>query len=498
MSSDIAVLPKVGHGLRRLGQGLRVVSAEVRWWLAGGWRLLRTAPRRAMTWLTGLGFAVWADVTWLLAVLLVVVVLPGLYARWWPASWERRWKHPAWRRRIRRRVRRTWPQLMEACGLSRRVPDVTGAVQLMVPELRQVRWEDPDVLVTVPRLMLGQTVDDVVDASDRLRVAVGSRQVRIIPNDTQTGCTARFLFGDPLAQVFYASIPDVDAPPQFEWVELGVTEDGQPFGVAIRRSRLTGGASGSGKAAIMHATGLALGPAIKAGLVRMNGIDLKGGMEQAMARPMYTRYTSDLEEAVVILEDEVAACKARAAKIAGIVRTHEPTVAEPLSITVIDELAQLTSYASDTKLIKRADAALRSLLTLGRAPGFLVHAYVQDPRKDTVPQRHLFHEFTGLRLNDRDEVAMIFGEGAIAAGVACHKIPYSTAGIGYALDDQHRVTRFRAGHVTDDMIRTAAARFPAPRQIPIVIPQADEQPPPAPRARAPRKPRAPRGVVDDD
>ena len=385
---------------------------------------------------------------------------------------------------------------MEACGLSRRVLDPTGAAQVRVPTLHRVRWEEPDVLVTVPRLMLGQTVDDVVDASERLRVAVGSRQVRIVPNDTHTGCTARFLFGDPLARVFYASIPAVDALPQFDWVELGVTEDGQPFRLRIRRSRLTGGGSGSGKAGVMHSTAAALGPAVKAGLVRMNGIDLKGGMELAMARPMFTRYTTDLEEAVVILEDEVRDCKARAEKIAGIVRTHEPTVAEPLSVTVIDELAQLTAYAADTKLMKRADAALRSLLTLGRAPGFLVHAYVQDPRKDTVPQRHLFHEFSGLRLNDRDEVTMVFGDGAIAAGVACHKIPYATPGIGYALDDQGRVTRFRVGHVTDDMIRDAAARFPAPRHIPVIIAQVDDEP--APRARAPRKPRATRNGADHE
>ncbi len=69
-------------------------------------------------------------------------------------------------------------------------------------------------------------------------------------------CTVRFLFGDPLAQAFYASIPSVDALPQFEWVELGVTEDGQPFRLPIDGSRLTGGGSGAGKAGVMHRTGL--------------------------------------------------------------------------------------------------------------------------------------------------------------------------------------------------------------------------------------------------
>ena len=50
--------------------------------------------------------------------------------------------------------------------------------------------------------------------------------------------------------------------------------------------------------------------------------------------------------------------------------------------------------------MKRADAALRTLLALGRAPGYIVHGYLQDPRKDTVPQRHLFHQCYALRLRE--------------------------------------------------------------------------------------------------
>ncbi len=48
---------------------------------------------------------------------------------------------------------------------------------------------------------------DVVAVSERLRVAVGSRQVRIIPNATHPGCTVRFLFGDPLAAMVEAGFP---------------------------------------------------------------------------------------------------------------------------------------------------------------------------------------------------------------------------------------------------------------------------------------------------
>ena len=498
MSGRVAVLPQLGHGVRRVVTAVLVVCGEVGWWLAGGFRLLRRAPRRAVTWLAGAGFAVWADLWWLLSVLLALVVGPGLWARIGPVSFERRVTHPSWRRRITRGVRRSWPQLMEACGLSRRVLDPTGATSTRVPGLQRVRWDEPDVLVTQPRLMVGQTVDDVVGVSERLRVAVGSRQIRIIPNDAHTGCTVRFLFADPLAQVIYAELPQLDTVPNLDPAVLGIREDGSPWVVDLRCSRLTGGKTGSGKAGVMHGICFALAPAVKAGLVRLNGIDLKGGMELGLSKPMFTRYATDLAEAVVILEDEVSDLTRRAKMMAGKVRTHAPTVAEPLSITIIDELAQMTAYASDPKLMKRADAALRSILTLGRAPGYLVHAFVQDPRKDTVPQRHLFHEFSGLRLSDREEVVMIFQEGAVAAGVACHKIPRSTPGIGYALDEHGIVTRFRVGHVTDDMIRAVVQRFPAPRQVPVILPTTDTSEPPPPRVRSPRKPRASREAPDHD
>lgn len=500
MTGTVAVVPQVGHGIRRLGRGLRLVFVEVGWWLSRGWRLLRHAPRRTMTWLVASGFAVWAEVWWLLATLLTLILSVGLWARVGPVSFQRRITHPSWRRRIRRRVRRSWPQLMEAAGLSRRVLDGTGAVQVRVPELRALRWEDPDVLVVTPRLLIGQTVDDIVAVSERLRTTVQSRQVRVIPNDQHTGCTVRFVFADPLAAVVQAAFPAQHVAPNITTADMGVTEHGMRWLLLVWLHTLTVGASGTGKASAMWMLLLSLAPAIKTGLVQVHGIDLKGGVEHALGDRLFTRRASTLEEAVVVLEDAVTAMLARAAGMAGHTRTHTPTPAEPLVIVVIDELAMLTAYSTDRDLNKRADTALRSLLALGRAPGFIVHAYVQDPRKDTIPQRHLFGQCFALRLRERDEVVMVLGEGAVAAGAACHKIPHHLKGVGYALAESGEVTRVRIGWVPDDMIRALAAHFPAPDQIPVVVPSPDDNPS-APRTRAPRKPRAPRagsGGVDHE
>src|SRR5690349_8486951 len=128
MTGRVAVLPQVDHGILRVGRGIRLVLAEVAWWLSAGWRLTRWAPRRIAAWFTGTVFAVWAEMWSLLAGLVAVVLLLGLWARIGPMSFQRWVAHPSWRRRIRRRVRRSWAGLMEACGVSRRVRNRAGEI----------------------------------------------------------------------------------------------------------------------------------------------------------------------------------------------------------------------------------------------------------------------------------------------------------------------------------------------------------------------------------
>lgn len=476
----------LGQAIRWTLHWLRAGFGEVWWWIGGALRFLIRAPGRAVAW-TGATVYGYLHQTWLLlAGLVVVAMVPALWARCWPDSYLRRIVHPGWRRRIRRSVRRSWPALMEACGLGRRVIGRDGT-ELRVPTLARSRWEDPDVLVVVPQLMVGQTVEDVVTVSERLRVAVGSRQVRIIPNPTHTGCTVRFLFADPLAAVVHAKFPSLNLAPTIQVAEMGVTEDGQSWRLPIRVSTLTAGCTGSGKASAMWMLLLNLAPAIRSGLVQVHGIDLKGGMELGLGTRLFTRYATSPEQAVILLEDAVSAMTDRAATLAGHARSHTPSTGAPLVLVLIDELAMLTSYLSNQRdLFQRADKALRALLGLGRAPGFVVWGFLQDPRKDTVPQRHMFTQTIALRLREREEVAMVLSDGAVAAGALCHKIPRTSPGVGYALTEDGDVTRVRCAFVPDDMIRALAVHFAAPIQIPIHIPEPEPDPAPKSRTRTTR------------
>ena len=313
---------------------------------------------------------------------------------------------------------------MDTCGLSRRIADTLGGpVTVTVPPLRRLRWRDGLLVADFP-LLSGQTVDQVETAADPLRVTVGAHRIKIIPNAAVTACSIAWTFGDPLTDPIPITVPDPDTPvDDLTALWLGVTEDGTDWLHQVRVPTFAGGASGSGKSSLMQGQLIQLGPAIKTGLVEACGIDLKCGVELAFAAPMLTRYATKPLEAVVLLEQLEQAMEARLERQAGIARDHTPTLAEPLVLIFIDELAALTAYLTDRDLVRRAETALSRLLSAGRAAGYIPHGFVQDPRKETVKMRHLFLQAVGLRLREREEVAMVLSDGALAAGAWCHKIP---------------------------------------------------------------------------
>ena len=124
-----------------------------------------------------------------------------------------------------------------------------------------------------------------------------------------------------------------------------------------------------------------------------------------------------------MLDDAVKAMSAHLEGMAGNSRQHTASADKPLVVVLIDEVAALTSYIEDRDLKILARAAMSLLCSQGRAVGYTVVACLQDPRKETIPNRGLFTQMVGLRLQDREETSMVLGDGAVASGVLCHKIP---------------------------------------------------------------------------
>lgn len=420
----------------------------------------------------------------------------------WPGAHTRSWTVVVERWHIRRWYRRNWNLVCGRVGLSvhrstadqhfgrrrrrfgRLLPSLTTASPkgsagrvvpasvTVVPRLVSVRLSGPLVVLRV-RLVAGLTLLDVERAAPRLAVALNVPRVLVDP-DGHNGARLSLTASDLLADPFAATLPDPETDTQSAAaragrlvvpasVVVGRVEDGTDWQVSLGPSTLVAGAAGAGKGSVLWGVVLGLGPWVHSGLVRLHGIDLKGGMELLLGRDLFTTMATTPDDAVALLEDLAGQCVTRTHLLAGHVRTHIPTLTEPLHLLVVDELAAVTAYLGDRQLRDRADRALSLLLSQGRAPKFVVWAFLQDPRKDVVPQRGLFQVTIGLRLRDTSEVAMIFGDGALVDLAPCHRITRQTPGTGYVLPEGGgNPVRVRAGYTDDDTIRRAARLYAAP------------------------------------
>ena len=227
------------------------------------------------------------------------------------------------------------------------------------------------------------------------------------------------------------------------------------------------------KNTVVYTTGafvFGLAPAVRDGRLQLHGVDLKGGMEILMGEDLFTTVSTTPAEAVQVLEQLVEWMRQRTKAYAGRVRSHAVSVEEPLHVVMIDELAALTAYCSNRDLQRRAENAINLLCSQGRAPGFMVFACLQDPRKEVIPSRGLFTQMIGLRLKEASETAMVLGELAVASGAHCHRITRDMPGTGYVIPEGggHPV-RVRAGYADDDSIRRVAAEFASPTHMPVMV-----------------------------
>jgi S-DNA-T family DNA segregation ATPase FtsK/SpoIIIE len=235
-------------------------------------------------------------------------------------------------------------------------------------------------------------------------------------------------------------------------VPIGRTETGKPWFLRLLGTHLlTVGVSGAGKGSVLWSLVWALAPLLKSGRVRLVGVDPKGGMELGQAPEVFHRLAYDNgEDAVRLLEDLAADVKRRAESYRGKARSWTPETGDPFTVLVIDELADLLAYQADKQLRERANRAVQTITSQGRAPGVCVVGLLQDPRKEVVAFRHLFSTKIAMRLDEPQQVDMVLGDGVRQRGAAAHEIPEATPGVAWVKDDGRREpVRARAFHVTD-------------------------------------------------
>ncbi|WP_410666433.1 hypothetical protein [Amycolatopsis sp. lyj-84] len=457
-------------------------------WLAklGLWSLMQAAshPRTSLT-LGGVGGLVWLIGWQWVAGIVGLVLLTG--STWkaahrasfeatverWLRSWFRRW----WA------YRRRWEKVMTRCGLA---VDVGGETHL--PKVRKVSsgryWDRLTV-----KMQVGQDLSMFEDAGEKLRVPFGVERLavrEILPGLVGMDLMRRdpFRTEKVLATPIPESVEDID----FAAIPVGITEFLETFCESMVGGHTAGaGATGSGKSSLLWNPLRGLAPAIAVGIVKPIFIDPKykelrqgislvdagnfgcteweepEGRSRGSYAPLPKRkgttadgqyFTGDYavteQDTVMLLEriaDELNATNAAGANAGE--RDFVPSIRTPLRLICIDELAPLLRYWSRSSR-ERIDAALGTILTLGRAAGYIVRGLIQEPTKDVFTIRDLFSRRIGFRLPTEDHTDAILTDRASARGADCSTIPESLPGVMYAFrEEQKKAQRCRYGHVTD-------------------------------------------------
>ena len=405
-----------------------------------------------------LSVVMWVKLGWVTLVVLVLALVVMLLAwRWcWPGSFSRWVGRPArgkWRAWC---YRRRWAAVMAIAGVA---PWYQGRILLPVlGKVAATRYVDR-VMV---RLVSGQAPADFAAHADNLAHGFGAMLCRV--RSARSGAVVlEFIRRDALAALVLA-LP-IPTNPDLKALPVGRREDGLPWLVKLHGTHvLIAGATGAGKASLLWGLVRAMFPLMQSGLVRVLAADPKL-MELAYGRVIfesYGGYAADPAAIAAMLDRAIADMQSRAARFAGRQRDHTPTIADPFTVVLVDEVAFLTAYQSDRKLKERIMSALATLTTQGRAVGYSVVAALQDPRKDVLTIRNLFPDRIAMRLDEPEQVDMVLGDGARDRGAACELIPADPAtGAGVAfvrLESDPDPVRVRAGWVTDADIRDLAGQ----------------------------------------
>ncbi|MBF6194166.1 FtsK/SpoIIIE domain-containing protein [Nocardia sp. CDC186] len=349
-----------------------------------------------------------------------------------------------------------------------------GSPETGYPSVLSATYTEFGMSVEV-QMLGGQSVNDWNNDNTRAALAAYFG----VPTVTVTATDPGFLRLDLRV---YDTLADTAALPgtasevgvDLEAVPVGVTEDFDTWRVRVLYGHiLLAGATGSGKGSVLWSIIAALGPAILAGLVDLYLADPKGGAEFGKGENrLFVRFATDNTTILAMLAEAVELMRERLARMrAAGLRKIVPSTDEPLILIIIDEAASLSSYASreEQQEFRRLTGLL---LSQGRAAAVSVIAALQDPSKETMPNRQLFPVRIGLRLDEPTQSAMVHGQGARDRGARCDEISDQTPGVGYVGEDgTSEFVRVRAYFVSDDDIDAIVDAYsPAPE---IVAPSED-------------------------
>lgn len=381
----------------------------------------------------------------------------GVVSLWAAVPWTRQGRVLRWRRA---QMRRRWDAACRFAGLATvndRIPRIMN--QRSVPAGERL-------LVRMPK---GSIVDGLEDAREYLAAFLKVREVRVTRDaDRADIAHVEIVRRDPFLSGGGSALAwpwlEVEYSRLWSAFPIGVDEVGETISMRlIEKNVLLGGEPGSGKSAGLS---LLLAAAALDPFARIWGLDAKR-LELALWRPVLERVGyQDIDEAVSMVEDLIEIMDERYELLeAQGLRTLTPDF--PLYVLAIDELRFYTAH-SDSKKRARFNVLLIDLAARGRAAGIIVLAATQKPSTDVVPSslRDLLAYRWAMRCTTRDASDTILGAGWATAGFSAADIDGRTRGVGWLLAEGGQPVRLRSYYLTDDDIRTIAARGAALRQEP--------------------------------
>jgi DNA segregation ATPase FtsK/SpoIIIE, S-DNA-T family len=375
-----------------------------------------------------------------------------------------------------------WGRIAEAAG-----GGLAGS-QLTKVGVNPFGWAGP--LLLRP----GVTLEDVQARRRNLDSALGVRpgSVRLDQDPARADrVLLRVVERDPLEKPIRWPGPGITTVAQP--LSLGLYEDATSMRLPVAgQCVLIAGIRGAGKSGVLNDV---VGELAACPDVVLWGLDLKHGLELGPWTPVFDRIASTHADAETLLD---AAERVMAAH--GQLLAHErgdrewrPSPQRPALVIVCDEQGRLRESSA-------AISRLETIATQGRALGVWLVSATQYPTVEVLGSSELRAQYTCtvlLRVQRKQHVNVVLGDGAATAGWAAHEIDPGKPGVCYLHAPGANTPKLgRAWQLTDRMVAQVAAHYapyrphlhPDAAHAAGTVPDQDTYPPSRPSPSSPPAP----------
>lgn len=349
------------------------------------------------------------------------------------------------------------------------------SLRLVTPCMRDAAaWT---VTVDLPA---GKTAAKALLAAEEIAAALGVETAQVHMSKTGRAGRLNLWVADELpftGKALPGPLLALERPMNF-WgrIPIGPTVRGEGFDISVvERSGLIGGEPGAGKSASGNTILLAAALDPRVILTLADG---KGGGDLEPFEPLCDQYEGDADPEAfyeLLTQDVIPDMAQRYAllKSLGVRKVTEPLAAEHPELRQrllwVDELMY---YTTDDEWGRKITAALRNIVSRGRAAGIITFCATQKPGSDVVPTslRDLLSIRWALRCTTPQASDTILGQGAAAAGYNAKTIEPEMRGAGFLWAEGSNPVLVRADYYDDDQVAALIKRAYAWREAAGTLP----------------------------